>query len=200
MPRSSADLLEKARGGDRAALEELLLLHLPGLRAFVRLRAGAIVRKREACSDLVQSVCREVLERAERFRHGGESAFRHWLYATALRKIVDKRDYHTAQRRDVRREDGALGAAPPPDGAVLTAYRAFSSPSLRLASAEEIERIEAAFDELPEDYREVILLARIVGLSRSEVAAEMGRTEASVRNLLHRALATLSQRLDATAE
>jgi len=56
---------------------------------------------------------------------------------------------------------------------------------------EEIERVEAAFDKLSDDYRQVILLSRIVGLSHREVAREMGRNEAAVRKLLSRALARL---------
>jgi RNA polymerase sigma-70 factor (ECF subfamily) len=195
MQRSSEELLEAARGGDRRALEELLLRHLSGLRAFVRLRAGPLVRRREAESDLVQSVCREVLLHAGDFRHGGEPAFRHWLYATAVRKILNKQEFHTAQRRDLRAEElpGADGAG------VLDAYATFSSPSRKLVTAEELARIEQAFDGLPEDYREVVLLSRVVGLTRAEVAAAMGRSEPSVRNLLHRALAALSQRLDLDA-
>ncbi len=196
MHRSSEELLDAARGGDRAAVEELLLRHLPGLRAFVRLRAGPLVRRREAESDLVQSVCREVLLHAGDFRRGGEPGFRHWLYATAVRKILNKQEFHTAQRRDLRAEElqGGEGAA------LLDLYAAFSSPSRRLATAEELARIEQAFDALPEDYREVILLARVVGMPRAEVAAALGRSEAAVRNLLHRALALLSQRLDPEGE
>jgi DNA-directed RNA polymerase specialized sigma24 family protein len=47
--------------GDQLAIEALLERHLPGLRAFVRLRAGPAVRTRESTTDVVQSACREVL-------------------------------------------------------------------------------------------------------------------------------------------
>ena len=50
---------------------------------------GPQLRAKESASDLVQSVCREVLGRLDRFQHGGEAGFRHWLYATALRKVRD---------------------------------------------------------------------------------------------------------------
>ena len=194
MIRSSQDLLARATNGDDEAVEELLVRHLDGLRAFVRLRAGAIVRKRERESDIVQSVCREVLNRAASFRYGGEAGFRHWLYTTALRKILNKRDRHVAARRDVLREDAP--ARDGPDAALLVTYRSFSSPSQAAVSAEELARIEAAFESLPADYREAIVLSRVVGLSRTEVAAEMDRSEASVRNLVHRGLARLSQLLE----
>jgi hypothetical protein len=76
----------------------------------------------------------------------------------------------------------------------------FASPSGVAMGREELERMSAAFEELDPDHKEVILLSRVVGLSRAEVAAEMDRTEASVRNLLHRALTPRrSARDDSTA-
>ena len=175
---------------DPSDVERLLSEHLPGLRAFVRLRMGPVVRAREGESDVVQSACREVLLRADRFQHGGDAGFRHWLYTTALRKIVDKHARHTADKRDVRRERGEQ------DAELLAAYHAFASPSQLASAREELARIESAFARLSDDHREVVLLSRVVGLSRAEVAASMERSEASVRNLLHRALAHLGQLLE----
>ena len=65
------------------------------------------------------------------------------------------------------------------------------------ALAEQLDlpvELEAAFDDLPEHYREVVTLSRIAQLSRAEIARQMGRTEASVRNLLSRALIALAHR------
>lgn len=57
---------------------------------------------------------------------------------------------------------------------------------------EELAALEKALGELPEDYREVILLARVMGLDHASVAAQMGRSETATRSLLHRALARLA--------
>lgn len=190
MDDASAELAWNASRGDREAVEELLVRHLPSLRTFVRLKTGGVVRLREGESDIVQSVCREVLQRAPAYRFGGEAGFRHWLFTTAVRKILDKRAFHTAERRDVGREGEALDAADPP------AELRFASPSGVAIGREELERLAGAFEGLDADHREVILLSRVVGLSRADVAREMDRTEASVRNLLHRALAKLSKRFD----
>ena len=195
----SQELAQLAATGDRDALEELLLRHMDGLRAFIRLRTGALVRERERESDLVQSTCREVLAHGASFRYGGEAGFRHWLYTTALRKLVDKQAYHTAERRDAARVapgvDAAGSGASDADAAAMAAFGRFASPSAVAISDEELERLEAAFARLSDDHREVVLLSRVVGLSRAEVAREMERTEASVRNLLFRALTELSRHL-----
>ena len=190
----SARLVQAAAGGDAEAVRALVEDHLP------RLRAGAKLRARESASDLVQSVCRDVLQNLDRFRYPGESAFRAWLYATAMRKIADRAEYWGAARRDPARE-----AAPLPHAAhsgadeqrLFDVYRdSFASPSQEAMGREALARIEDAFERLPEDYREVIVLSRIVGLSRAEVAGQMQRTEASVRNLLSRALAELAEHLE----
>jgi len=55
-------LVHSASRGDGIAIDELLHRYLPGLRAFVRLRASPAVRAKESASDIAQSVCREVLE------------------------------------------------------------------------------------------------------------------------------------------
>jgi RNA polymerase sigma-70 factor (ECF subfamily) len=193
MTLESSRLALEASHGDQEAVDELLVRHLPGLRTYVHLKVGGLVRAREAESDIVQSVCREVLQRAGAYTYGGEAGFRHWLFTTALRKILDKRAFHTAERRDVRSE------APPDSdpGAGPAGGARFASPSGVAMGREELERMSEAFEELDPDHKEVILLSRVVGLSRAEVAAEMDRTEASVRNLLHRGLARLSRRLGA---
>jgi DNA-directed RNA polymerase specialized sigma24 family protein len=61
-------------------------------------------------------------------------------------------------------------------------------PACRAASlCEEFERIEAAFDQLSEEHREVISLAHLAGLLRAEIAERIQRSEGAVRVLLHRA-------------
>ncbi len=189
-------LAQAAARGDESALGRLLELYLPDLRAFVRLRAGALVRAKESTSDIVQSVCREVLQHSERFRFPSENAFRQWLFTTALRKLVDRRERWLAQKRGAAHEL-AIGAE---SGALdeehlVAAYRRLSSPSGHAMAREEIERLESAFDRLPEDYREVVTLSRIVGLDRAEIAIQMERSEGSVRMLLARALAELAELL-----
>jgi RNA polymerase sigma-70 factor (ECF subfamily) len=184
-----AETLAAATRGDPAAVGHLLERYLPGLRAFVRLRAGDVMGGREDHSDIVQSACRDVLENLERYKHGGDEGFRRWLYRTALRKIADRYEYYRAKKRDVLRE-GALGSDPgaAPDAA--------PSPSQHAIAKEEAARIERALTEMPDDYREVVVLSRYVGMTHREIAAEMGRSELAVRTLLSRALARLAELLD----
>jgi RNA polymerase sigma-70 factor (ECF subfamily) len=195
MPEDSARLAEQAARGDERAMRTLLEMHLGDLRAFVRLRAGPELRQREASSDLVQSVCREVLEHGDRFRHPNEGAFRRWLFTTALRKIADRADHWHALKRDVAREEAPPSRDASGDDALLACYGTFSTPSQDAMAREEIQRVERAFEHLSEEQREVITLAHVVGLSRAEIAEHLQKSEGAVRVLLHRSLARLTELL-----
>jgi RNA polymerase sigma-70 factor (ECF subfamily) len=187
-----SDSVAGAARGDAEAIEALLASNLPRLRAYVRLRMGAQLRAKESASDLVQSACREVLSHLDRFQFGSEAGFRRWLFTTAARKIADRLDYYRAEKRAVEREAGTLD----PDADLGALYADFLTPSADLDMKEAVARLEAAFDRLSDEHREVITLSRLVGLSHREVGAAMGRSEPASRMLLFRALSHLAAELD----
>ena len=168
----------------------LLQQNLPALRAFVRLRLSPTLRTRESVDDVVQSTCREVLESLSGFRGGGESGFRRWLFTLASRKLSDRWAFHTAQRRDPGREQGG-------DDALRACYAQLAGPRTRMASVEELLRIERAFDALRPEDRELITLCRVLGMTSAEAGDCLGRSAGAVRTGLHRALARLAENLEA---
>jgi RNA polymerase sigma-70 factor (ECF subfamily) len=185
LPRSRAAVDPTSRpAGARVA--ELLPRHLPVLRAYVRRRAGALLRRRESGSDLVQSACRELLTRSADFE-GDETAFRRWLFRTAERKLVDRARHWRAERRDPAREAGVATElqAGPASGCTRT-------PSREAELAEDVLRLERALARLSPDHRDVVRLARLEGLPHREVGHRMGRSEGAVRALLFRALAEVA--------
>lgn len=179
--------------GDTAALNAMFERHLPGLLAWVRVRASAPLRERDSSLDLVQSACREVLaDRGER-NWSDESEFRRWLFTAAERKIADRARYHHRERRDVGRAVPLESQLSDAEAACLSrAYGRLVTPSGAAMANEEIARVESALRELPDDYREVVVLAHLVGLPHAEIARRMERSEGGVRMLLHRALARLA--------
>jgi RNA polymerase sigma-70 factor (ECF subfamily) len=183
-------LFAQARDGNRDAQGQLLQRHLDALRAFVRLRSGPVIRARESCSDLVQSACREALAQLPETEFADEGPFRAWLCKVAMHKVLHRAEHQRAAKRDVARE---VSAEAGPDGeGVLGAYGSFCTPSQDAMAREELERIEAAFDRLAEDDREVIVQARVLGRSHKEIAADLGKSEDAVRKTLSRARARLA--------
>lgn len=187
-------LIRAARAGDAGAREELLARHLHALTAFVRLRLGDALRARETSQDLVQSVCREVLADIATLDVRGAAGFKRWLFLRAENKIRDRARFWRRDKRDPRRER-PLDAPRNGAGEIYAQLQSLRTPSRQLASREEVERLEAAFAELSPDHREVILLARVMGLSHADVAREMGRSTVATRTLLSRALALLATKL-----
>lgn len=195
MSNDTLVLAQRAAAGDEQALAILLARHLPAMRAFVRAHMGAQLRARESSSDLVQSVCRELLTHQERFQYPGEQQFLAWLFTTARRKIANRARDLERDKRDARREVGGLAESAMAE--LGAAYAKVSSPSGKALRAEEIARLEAAVDQLPDEQREVVTLAHLAGLSRAEIGVQMGKTEEAVRALLHRAKARLAILLEA---
>ena len=177
-----------------ADVHRLLEQHLAGLRAFLHARAGPVIRARLTDSDLVQAVCVEVLENAPHMKFANEAAFRGWLYTAALRKLSKNKRWLTAEKRDMTREQSINQREGVEDASILALASAIT-PSMVAMGRESVRQIEAALDALPESQREVLLLARMVGLTHPEIAAQTGRTEAACRQLLRRALLGLGEEL-----
>lgn len=174
-----------------SGLDAALARHLPALHAFVRMRAGRLVKARESAADIVQSVCRELLEAGTGFEFRNDGAMRRWLCTAALRKLVERQRYLQRDKRDVGRE-----VAPPdgsePDHRLYDAYKTLATPSQAAAANEFMAQVDAALAELPEHYREAIALTRGLGLTQREAAEQMGTTEIAVQRMLQRALVKLS--------
>jgi RNA polymerase sigma factor (sigma-70 family) len=189
-------VVSSASQGDAVAIDVLIERHLPGLEAYVKLNARLVVHAREEHGDIVQSVCREVLENMDRFEYRGEAQFRQWLFTKAKSKLVDRLRYWQADKRDVNRD-----AAPCRDiqhartEADQTRYEGLKAslptPSQYAIAREGGDLLERAFAQLSQEHREVINLSRIFGYSNREVAERLSKTEPAARQLLRRALVRL---------
>lgn len=190
MSHSSLPLVTRAQQQNRDAIEALLVQHLPGLCAWLRLRMGPQLRARETPDDLVQSVAREALQALGAFEWRGEAAFRHWLYLQAQHKLVDRARFVDADRRSPARELPLDAIA-----SGLVAGLAADSPSAVAASAEQVQRIELAFAELSPEQQEAISLRKLCGMAVGEIAGRMQRSEGAVSNLIYRGLSRLALRI-----
>ena len=187
-PPNPSSILSASRG-EPAAIADVLRAYLPRLQRFVHLRLGPQLRAREDTLDIVQSTARELLQQSN-FEWRGEVEFRAWLFQAALNKIRERGRYHAAAKRGADREVDGLT-----NGELADALRDPTTPSRIAIAREQQQRVEAAFLHLTEPQREVLTMARIVGLPHAVIAQHLGKSETAVRQLLVRAMAALGEAL-----
>lgn len=195
MTEDHESLLQKAAAGDVRSAKSLLVEHMPSLMAFVRLRAGPLVRAKESLSDLVQSVCVGVLRDAKGFRYEGQAQFRQWLATQVLHKIQNRNRHWRAGVRDARREVDAERRGDDSSDAAAECYATLCSPSKVAMGREQVAALEAEFAQLPPDQQQAVILRRIMGLDYAAIAGQLGKSEGAVRNLVYRGIAQLATRM-----
>jgi RNA polymerase sigma-70 factor (ECF subfamily) len=67
-----------------------------------------------------------------------------------------------------------------------------TTPSVIASKKEALDKLEQALDKLKPEYKQVILLKRIEGLSHAEIAERLDKNTGAVRMLLSRAMAALT--------
>ena len=191
-------LLSLAKAGSGPALGRLLDRHRGALEVQARLQVGRRLRAKLDFDDLMQELSLEAHRDIAQFRGRSEGEFVSWLrkvFSTILSNQV--RRYLGTRRRDLRREQPIAVGRDDTSRAVVDRrlIAPQSSPSQQAARRERAELLVEALDTLPQTYREVIILRNLEGLSFSEVAEKMGRTEDSVKNMWLRALSRLRRTL-----
>jgi RNA polymerase sigma-70 factor, ECF subfamily len=180
--RSEQELIAAARGGEEAALRDLLDAH----RADLHAQCYRMLGSRSDAEDALQ----DALVRAWRAlpRFDGRSAFRTWLYRIATNASLDLMDRRQPQVVPI---DGPQ--ADPQDGQVAVEIRdTRPGPDVCYEQRESVElAFEAAQRLLPPSQRAVLILREILGYSAAETADMLDTSVASVNSALQRARSTM---------
>ena len=186
-----------ARGGDLDSRGELVEPYRKYRKTLARLRIGRSFDVRVDASDIVQDAFLRAHQNFHQFRGSSEGELIAWLRRVFATGMLNAVRHHSAARRDIKSER-QLDAELEQSSADLN--RAFCSrdptASEVLAKHEHAVLVANAIEDLPEDYRTVILLHHVQGRPYAEVAQIMGRTSESIRKLWVRALAQLKRTLD----
>jgi RNA polymerase sigma-70 factor (ECF subfamily) len=174
--RAFEDVLEEARRGDESAFAVLWRWLHPPLRRWLGVMAPGGV------DDVASEVWLSVIRGLDSF-DGGEREFRGWLFTIARRRAVD-----WARRR--RRQPATTML----DG-VDVAGTADAEEAL-WADA-EVEAVLTLLRQLPPEQAEVVALRVIAGLTVTETATVVNKSDGAVRVLCHRGLRYLARRLHA---
>ena len=197
-------LLQRAKSGDGAAVNDLLDRHRQALRRMVELRIDPALRRRVDASDIVQDVLLEANRRLNEYLAHPAMPFHLWLRHMAKDRLIDAhRRHRQAQRRSLDREQ-PLVAAGPVDQSTVELAAQLRDPELTPAAAatwqETLRRFQAAIEELDETDREVILMRHFEQLSNQEVAQALSLTGAAASMRYLRAIRRLRSLLGGEAD
>jgi len=165
-----ARLVERARSGDDHAFAALVARYE---RKLIRVLAR-LVHDEELARDLAQETFWKVYTRLDRFDTGRR--FGPWLFRVGINLGLDQ----------LRRHDGPPAASidrSPDEG--RRAYE-LPDPDPRI-QAELAQEVRFILERIPVPYRTILVLRDLEGFSSAEVAAIVGRREATVRWRLARA-------------
>jgi RNA polymerase sigma-70 factor, ECF subfamily len=167
-------LVERAQRGDRAALEELYLLHFDRIYSYLHMSVGS----RHDAEDLTTQTFVKMLEAIGRFQWRSVP-FSAWLFRIAHNLAMD----HFRASRRWQPEDEI------PDD---IHGEESSAEEQALASLGQTSLL-ALIDRLSPEQRQVLTLKFVFRFSNAETAAILGKTEGAVKSLQHRALASLQK-------
>src|SRR5437899_1478020 len=188
-------LLDHAKAGDKAAVDQLLGRHREAIRRLIDLRLDPAIVQRVDASDVVQDVLLEASKRLQDYLKNPAMPFHLWLRHIAKDHIIDAhRRHHAAQKRGVNREQ-PLARPGWMDQSSLELAGQLVDPERTPASAaiqEELQRrLHGALAQLDEDDRDILLMRHFEQLPNQEVADLLGLTEAAASMRYLRAIRRL---------
>lgn len=156
------------------------------LTVLARARLAPRVARRVDADDIVMSAYRSFFVRARDGKLSLQRSGDLWrlLAAITINKVRRQTAHHQAEKRSIRREEDVIGSA-------AAVFARHPSAEHAVAAAEELERIMEALT--PAKRR--ILELRLLDHSHAEIAAELGRSERTVRRMLDELQIYLQSRL-----
>jgi RNA polymerase sigma-70 factor, ECF subfamily len=169
-------LVDRAQKGDRAALEELYLIHFDRIYSYLHMT----VSNRHDAEDLTTQTFVKMLESIGRFRWQS-APFSAWLFRIAHNLSMD---HFRARRRWQPEEE-----VPEPVGSEEPSAEAEAMQSIGRQSMLEL------IDTLSQEQQQVLTLKFVFNFANADVAKILDKSEGAIKSLQHRALASLQKQI-----
>lgn len=183
-----AELLTRLRAGDEAAYEIMVRRHSPHLFAV----AKRFMKHDEDACDVLQDAFLSAFKSLHKFEGGSKLST--WLHRITVNAALMK--IRSRSRRPERAIEDLLPTYES-DGHRANIVPAWEPPEETDPEREETRRlVQSKIDELPEDYRTVLLLRDIEELDTESTAHALQISVAAVKTRLHRARQALRTLLE----
>lgn len=161
--------VDRAKAGDRDGLHFLYVRFAPDVQRYV----ASFVHDHHEAEDITQNVFAKLMTAIAKYEQR-EVPFAAWILRVARNAALD----HLRGRRAIPTEEVRVTD----NGNAQT-------------SLDRGRDLRQALEGLPEEQREVLVLRHVVGLSPTEIASTLGKTESSVHGLHHRGRRSLQANL-----
>ena len=171
-----AAIVRKVLGGDANAFETLVLEYEKNVYNIALRMTG----NREDAADMTQEAFIKAYNSLQSFR--GDSKFSVWLYRIVSNVCLDflrSKNRRPTVSLSVEDDDG--------EDTQLDVADESQSPELLLDRKLTRESVRRGLDSLPPDYRQILLLREIQGLSYDEIAQALGLEVGTVKSRIFRA-------------
>ncbi|MBC8367583.1 RNA polymerase sigma factor [bacterium] len=191
LSEAEAALVGRLVEREESALLEVLTDHQSRIFNLALRITGSV----EDAEEVTQDTFLRMLDKVQQFE--GRASLGTWLYRVGTNQALMKR--RSTGRRQEQSWDDPM-AAFTEDGLHATPIRKWRGSVLDIQKEETARIVRQAVDDLPEDYRNVIVLADLEGRSRQEIAEILEISVPAVKSRLHRARLALRTKLAAEFE
>jgi RNA polymerase sigma-70 factor (ECF subfamily) len=180
---STLDLVQRAKSGDREALDRLLARVLPALRRWASGRLPRSKRDLMDTDDLVQETAIRAVRRLDAFEPRREGALQAYLRQAVMNRIRDEIRHRARVPATTEIDENERNRD--------------ASPLEAAVGREAVDRYEAALARLRPEDREAIVARVEMDLSYEEAAETLGKpTPGAARVAISRALVRLAEEMN----
>ena len=158
-PSLESRAIASAKRGDWDAIHYLYVCHSEDVRCYVR----SIVKDHHDAEDITQNVFARLIKTIRKYE-AREVAFIGWLLRVARNAALD----HLRAKRQIPVEDVRV------------------DDHHGHLNFDRSQSLRDAFEQLPGDQRTVLVMRHVVGLSPTEIAERLQKSEGSIHGLHHR--------------
>jgi RNA polymerase sigma-70 factor (ECF subfamily) len=179
--------LERLKAGDALAFDQLVTLYSGDIYGLLVRLTGDM----EEAKDLTQETFLRALRNIDSFR--GEAGIKTWLFRIAINESRNRHRWWKRRHRDttvsLEGESETLGLSER-----IASPRA-EDPEMAAINHERGQALQKALKELPKNYREVVILRDIEGLTYEEIASALQTNVGTVKSRIARGREELRRKL-----
>ena len=165
-----ADLIERCKKGDEIAWTRLV----DATYRDVYTLCLRILRDPNDAAEATQDTFLKVWRNLSGFR--GDAAFETWLYRVATNTALSK---HRSRKRRRTHETGV-------EDEMLGQFASGASVENAATARIDVKELERALGDLPDHYRDAVVMRDVYGLSIEEIAKQMKISETAAKVRVHR--------------